>query len=142
MQVINEINTDPKARDVFFDSLDPNAPLVMVNLLKFKEKAEYPDGRDTNLSGGEAYNIYGEAVTKMIVALGGTRVHGGLITSIMLGQVEELWDAVGIVEYPTPGAFRAMLESEEYQDIHVHREAGLAGQLNISSTSPGHVANQ
>ncbi len=142
MQVINEVNTDPKTRDAFFDSVDPNAPLVMVNLLKFKEKAEYPDGRDTNLSGGEAYNIYGEAVIKMIVALGGTRVHGGLITSIMLGQVEELWDAVGIVEYPTPAAFRAMLESDEYQDVHVHREAGLAGQLNISTASPGHVANR
>ncbi|MDP6027832.1 MAG: DUF1330 domain-containing protein [Pseudomonadales bacterium] len=142
MQVINEVSADPEARDAFFDSLDPNAPLVMVNLLKFKEKAEYSDGRETSLSGGEAYNIYGEAVAKMIVALGGTRVHGGLVTNIMLGQVEELWDAVGIVEYPTPSAFRAMLESDEYQDMHIHREAGLAGQLNISTTSPGHAANR
>jgi len=142
MQVINEIDTDPKARDAFFSSLDPNAPLVMINLLKFKEKAEYPDGRETNLSGAEAYNIYGEAVVKMIDALGGTRVHGGLVTNIMLGQVEELWDAVGIVEYPTPAAFQAMLDSAEYQEVHVHREAGLAGQLNISTTSPGHVSGR
>ena len=142
MHVINEVSSDPEVRDAFFDSLDPNAPLVMVNLLKFKGKAEYSDGRETSLSGAEAYNIYGEAVTKMITALGGTRVHGGLITSILVGQVEDLWDAVGIVEYPTPSAFRAMLESDEYRDVHIHREAGLAGQLNISTTSPGHVASK
>ena len=141
MQVINEVSTDPEVRDAFFDSLDPNAPLVMVNLLKFKEKAKYPDGRKTDLSGAEAYNIYGEAVARMITALGGARVHGGLITNIVLGRVEELWDAVGIVEYPTPSAFRTMLESDEYQDVYIHRLAGLAGQLNISTTSPGHAAN-
>ena len=138
MQVINEVSSSPEARDTFFSKLDPNAPVVMVNLLKFKEKAEYPDGRETDLSGAQAYGIYGEAVGKMIEALGGARVHGGMVTGLMLGQVEELWDVVGIVEYPNPAAFREMLESEAYQEAHVHREAGLAGQLNIATTSPGH----
>ena len=138
MQVINEVSSSPEARDEFFSKLNPDAPLVMVNLIKFKEKAEYPDGRETNLSGAEAYGIYGEAVGKMIEALGGARVHGGMVTDIMLGQVEELWDVVGIVEYPNPAAFRAMLDSDAYQEIHIHREAGLAGQLNIATTSPGH----
>ena len=138
MQVINEVSSSPEARDEFFSKLNPDAPLVMVNLIKFKEKAEYPDGRETNLSGAEAYGIYGEAVGKMIEALGGARVHGGMVTDIMLGQVEELWDVIGIVEYPNPAAFRAMLDSEAYQEIHIHREAGLAGQLNIATTSPGH----
>lgn len=139
MQVVNEVSSDPQARDAFFAGLDPEAPLVMVNLLKFKTQAEYADGRDTQLSGAEAYGIYGEAVGKMIEALGGTRVHGGRVLGLMLGQVDELWDAVGIVEYPNPAAFRAMLESDAYQAAHVHRVAGLAGQLNIATTSPGHA---
>ena len=142
MQVTNEVFTDPELRDAFFDNLDPNAPLVMVNLLKFKEKAEYPDGRESALSGGEAYNIYGEAVVKMIESRGGIMVHGGRVTGILTGKVEDLWDAVGIVEYPSPSAFRDMLDSEEYQQVHIHREAGLAGQLNISTSSPGHVIKQ
>ena len=33
-------------------------PIYMVNLLKFKDKAEYPDKRETDLSGKEAYAIY------------------------------------------------------------------------------------
>ena len=142
MQVINEVFTDPKPRDDFFDNLDPNAPLVMINLLKFKEKAEYPDGRQSTLSGGEAYNIYGEAVVKMIESRGGIMVHSGRVTGILTGKVEALWDAVGIVEYPSPSAFRDMLDSDEYQQAHIHREAGLAGQLNISTSSPGHVIKQ
>ena len=32
-------------------------PIYMVNLLKFKDKAEYPDKRETDLSGREAYAI-------------------------------------------------------------------------------------
>ena len=139
MIVENQISSDQGQRDLFFASLDPNAPLVMVNLLKFKDKADYPDGRDSDLSGAQAYGIYGEAVAQLIEEVGGKRIHGGMITNIMLGQVEELWDAVGIVEYPNPAAFRAMIESEVYQSMHIHREAGLAGQLNISTTSPGYA---
>ena len=136
MQVVNQVSTDQSERDNFFSNLDPDAPVVMVNLLKFKDKAEYPDGRESELSGAEAYGIYGQAVGKLILNLGGRLIHGGAITGLMLGEVEELWDQVGIVEYPNPAAFRAMIDSAEYQEIHIHREAGLKGQLNIATTSP------
>ena len=33
-------------------------PISMVNLLKYKDKAIYEDGRDTNLTGEEAYKLY------------------------------------------------------------------------------------
>ena len=33
-------------------------PIYMVNLLKFKEHAEYADGRETTLTGREAYRLY------------------------------------------------------------------------------------
>ena len=49
----------------------------------------------------------------------------------MLGEVEDLWDVIALVEYPSSEAFRQMLQSPEYQEVHVHREAGLAGQLNV-----------
>ena len=35
----------------------PHGPIYMVNLLKFKAKAEYTDGRETDLTGREAYQI-------------------------------------------------------------------------------------
>ena len=108
----------------------------MVNLLKFKDKAEYADGRQTELSGAEAYAIYGTAVTKIIQSIGGRSIYAGAVTGLMLGQVEEMWDMVALVEYPNSEAFQAMVSSPEYQEAHVHRDAGLAGQLNIR-TQPG-----
>ena len=133
MKVVNELDLDQTTSDQFFESLDPDSPVVMVNLLKFHEKAEYPDGRQSDLSGEEAYRIYGMKVAKIIHKMGGRVIYGGAISSIMLGQVEELWDSVGVVEYPNPAAFKAMIDSPEYQDIHIHREAGLKGQLNIAT---------
>jgi len=37
-------------------------PIVMLNLLKFKEKATYEDGRSSELTGLEAYQLYAEAL--------------------------------------------------------------------------------
>ena len=39
----------------------------MINLLKFKEHAEYEDGRDTQLTGYEAYQIYGKGVAQLLL---------------------------------------------------------------------------
>lgn len=119
----------------FFDAPE-DGPFVMVNLLKFKPRAEYPDGSDADISGASAYARYGALVTKMIERLGGRILYGGEITGLMLGEAEELWDSVGLVEYPSKAAFREMITSPEYAAISHHRAAGLAGQLNIR-TKPG-----
>ena len=56
------------------------------------------------------------------------------VERLMLGEVEELWDAVAIAMYPSRQAMIEMMQSDAYQAIHQHREAGLAGQLNIETT--------
>ena len=48
-----------------------DGPIYMLNLLKFKEKAEYSDGRDTDLTGAEAYAIYSEEVVEHLANVGG-----------------------------------------------------------------------
>ena len=48
-------------------------------------------------------------------------------------QVEDLWDAVAIAKYPNRKAMFDMTMDPEYQKIHVHRDAGLEGQLNIET---------
>ena len=35
----------------------PEGPINMLNLLKFRDKASYEDGRETQLTGAEAYAI-------------------------------------------------------------------------------------
>ena len=134
MEVINEvIPSDPKQIEAMMAE-GPSEPIFMINLLKFKEKAEYEDGRETSLSGRDAYMIYGKEVSKLLPKFGGKAIFGADVTHLMLGQVEELWDEVAIAAYPNRAALFKMSTSEEWQAISVHRTAGLKGQLNIEST--------
>ena len=112
---------------------DDGRPVCMVNLLKFKEKAIYEDGRETSLTGPEAYQIYGEGVAKMIDTIGGKIVFSSVVSGLVVGEVEELWDAVAIAEYPSRQSFADMIASVQWSELAIHRTAGLAGQLNISS---------
>ena len=111
-------------------------PIYMVNLLKYKEKAEYEDGRETSLSGEEAYAIYGQEVVRHLEKVGGKLVIGGRITGLRLGGVEELWDTIAIAMYPSRKAMLAMVSDPDYAKSAVHRSAGLAGQLNIEMVLP------
>lgn len=135
MDVKNEVMPTPGRAIAFFGSED-DGPFVMVNLLKFKPRAEYADGADSHLTGAEAYARYGEAVRKLVEGLGGRVRYSGRVTGLLLGEVEDLWDAVALAEYPSLEAFRAMAMSPEMQAIEHHRKAGMAGQLNIR-TKPG-----
>ena len=136
MEVKNALHPEAQQSKAFFG--DPeNGPFVMVNLLKFKPKAEYADGSDPYLTGAEAYARYGAAVAKLVFALGGRIRYSGRVTGLMLGEVGELWDSVALAEYPSLAAFRAMVTSPEYRAIEHHRSAGLAGQLNIRTKPQG-----
>lgn len=130
MQVINETAPRPEVVAEFFSDAD-HGPMVMVNLLKFKDVATYPDGRDPELSGRDAYNRYGAAVVACLQAVGGHVVYSGPVSGMLLGQVEEQWDAVALAWYPSPQAMLQMVALPDYQAIEIHRYAGLAGQLNI-----------
>ena len=112
-------------------------PIYMVNLLKFKEKAEYEDGRATEMTGQEAYALYATEVVAHLAKVGGKPVIGGQVTGLRLGQVEELWDTVAIAMYPNRAAMLTMIMDPEYQKSALHRSAGLAGQLNIEMVVPG-----
>jgi len=113
----------------------PDGKLYMLNLLKFKERAEYADGRDSNLTGAEAYARYAEGVGAIIRDLGGRGIWSGHTNVQVIGDGDVAWDMVAIVEYPSLQAFRDMTASEAYQAVHVHREAGLEHQLLINCLS-------
>ena len=135
MLVENAVMPASEQAQAFFGS-GHDGPMVMVNLLKFKEKAEYPDGSNPGMSGRDAYLVYGAAVQKCLEMVGGRAVFSGDVTGIILGQVEELWDMVALAFYPSPAAMLQMVALPEYQGIEIHRFAGLKGQLNIRTT-PG-----
>ena len=112
---------------------DTKTTIHMVNLLKFKDKAEYKDRRQTDITGKEAYQIYGKEVQEHLRKVGAKMIFSGEVSRLMLGEVEELWDMIAIAEYPSRKAMRSMIMDKEYQKSEEHRSAGLAGQLNIET---------
>ena len=112
-------------------ALGEDVPFLAVNLIKFKEKAEYADGRETDLTGREAYAIYADEVLEHLSKVGAEPILGGGVSRLILGEVEELWDVVAVVRYPNRKAMYQMATSDEYMESEKHRTAGLAGQLNI-----------
>ena len=132
MKVENKVIPSEEQMKGFVEG-DIDSPISMLNLLKFKDKAEYEDGRATDLTGREAYQIYALAVAKLVENTGGKVLFGAEVSRLMLGEVEELWDTVAIAQYPSRRKMLEMMMSPEYAEISVHRTAGLKGQLNIET---------
>ena len=132
MKVKNAVIPNEEQMAGFLEG-DTETPIKMVNLLKFKDKADYKDGRQTNLSGKEAYQIYADEVQGHLEKVGGQSIFFGEVQILMLGEVEELWDWVAIAEYPSRKAMLEMVMNSEYHKSAEHRSAGLAGQLNIET---------
>ena len=132
MKVENKVTPNEEQINGFLE--DPEVgPISMVNLLKYKEKANYDDGRNTNLSGEEAYGLYAAEVINLVEKYGGEFLFAGKVNRLMLGEVDEMWDSIAIAKYPNRKAMFEMTMDPEYQKIHVHRDAGLEGQLNIET---------
>jgi len=95
MKVENKLKPNAKQMAGFVMG-DTKSPIQMVNLLKFKAKAEYKDGRETELTGEEAYTIYSEEVKQHLENVGGKIIFSGIVSRLFLGEVEELWDWIAI----------------------------------------------
>jgi len=92
-----------------------DAPVVMINLLQF-----CADG------GRESYLRYTQEVVPHLQRVGGTVRYAGTSPSTVIGDGEKpWWDAIIVVEYPSPAAFLDMVSDEEYLKVHEHRAAGL-----------------
>ena len=132
MEVRNSLYPNEQQMNGFLEP-GPDGPICMVNLLKFKPLAEYEDGRETTLSGREAYDLYTQGVTELLQQVGGYLGFNGDVERLALGEVAELWDAVGLAVYPSRQAMLEMMQLDGMREISLHRSAGLAGQLNIET---------
>ena len=106
-------------------------PVVMVNLLRFKPKA---DGLDEGVSGEEAYRRYSEAMIRFVESHGGRIVWAGRVDSVVIGDDAAAFDMIGLVEYPSRQKFVEIALSDHVREIGEHRTAGLEMQWLIATT--------
>jgi uncharacterized protein (DUF1330 family) len=105
-------------------SAPDEGPVVMCNLLKFKERG-----------GSKEYGKYGDSVVQMVEARGGKVLWMGKVDQTLIGDVDvQDWDAIALVQYPSRAAFIEMASSKEYDAAHEHRESGLERTVLLACT--------
>ncbi len=124
--------TPDQLRDLVESTVD--SPVVMLNLLRFRDRATGGTGRD-GLSGREAYARYGANVRPFLEAVGGRVLWQGRADSVVIGGSDDAWDAVILVEYPSRRAFLEMVSSPRYQAVAADREAALEDSRLIATTA-------
>ncbi|MGC9271324.1 DUF1330 domain-containing protein [Acidiphilium sp.] len=115
---------DP-TRDQFaaFQSLSRDGAIHMLNLVRFRVRAAYPDGRE--ISGADAYRAYACESGPIFIRVGGRQVWLGRFEQTLIGPATERWDAVFIAEYPSVAAFVAMVRDPNYRAAVKHRQAAV-----------------
>ena len=116
---------DP-TKEIFaqFRDDDRPGPIQMLNLVRLRDKAAYPDGRD--VSGAEAYASYGRESGPIFARLGGRVVWQGRFELMLIGPQDEHWDHCFIAEYPQVASFVEMIRDPVYREAVKHRQAAVA----------------
>ena len=104
----------------------PDTPIVMLNLLRFREQAAYPAGSGHEpCTGAEAYVRYGAHANPAVKATGGEILFKGSAVAYPIALPDERWDEVLLVRYPSINAFFDMVMQPDYQAQSIHRTAAL-----------------
>jgi len=107
-----------------------DGPVVMINLLKFADRAEGAGDK----SGRESYEEYGAGVRAMLEKTGARVLWHGRVDSVVIGDEADRWDAAILVEYPSRKAFLEMTSSKSYGEVAKSRTAGLADSRLLATT--------
>lgn len=111
--------------------LEHRGPVVMVNLMRFRERSLDDDG-----SGWDAYLRYSALTVPMIKARGGTLLWTGDARAVALGAAEDnQWDYLALVSYPDVAAFVDMMTSADYETrCDPHRHNGCEAHVIICTS--------
>jgi uncharacterized protein (DUF1330 family) len=112
---------------------DLEGPVVMLNLLKYAERAT-GDAAASGMTGAESYAKYGEEVRTHLAAVGAKLLWRGRVDSVVIGNDADAWDEVLLVEYPSRRAFLQMTGQSEYEKTAEHRTNALTDSRLIAMT--------
>lgn len=111
-----------------FKSFPRDEPIHMLNLLRYRDRAAYPEGHEhenKEWTGRQAYEEYGKTSGPIFRRVGGSIVWRGSYQTVVTGPDTMTWHDGFIAEYPNAGAFFEMIKDPEYQQAVVNRTAAL-----------------
>jgi len=120
MKLTNQVKATKEAIADFVQNYPSDTPLAMLNILKFRDRAE--GGQE---SGEEAYNRYGLNVYPLMVKYGGNVLWAGKVNKTIIGDQEDQPDRILIVAWPSKEAFVSFSASEEYKLVGEDRQIAL-----------------
>ena len=104
--------------------------VVMLNLLRFREIADYSDNPELTptepISGKQAYQLYVEHTLPFLTKSGGEILFMGEGGSFLIGPTNEHWDAVLLIKQNSVNSFLAFESDKDYMKGIGHRTAALA----------------
>jgi len=129
---MESIDPRPGQLKEVFSKTPKGVSVVIVNLLKFRDIAIYPDGI-SDLSGREAYALYSDKALEHVRNVGGEPIWFGEAQGSIIAPPNEEWDAVLLVRYPSIEKFTEMVMSPPYQKIVIHRTSALKDSRLIAT---------
>jgi hypothetical protein len=112
-----------------FLALPRDEPIDMLNMIRFKDLAEYePDSEFANKgwTGAQAYAEYSRRSQVVLDRLGPEIVYSGTPAMTIIGPKDEYWDVVFVLRYASVPAFGEVMKDPEYQLHKFHRKAAVA----------------
>ena len=135
---MSDRHVDPeRAQFDAFKALPRDTAIHMLNLVRFRDRASYPDAHPLagqGLTGAEAYRHYGADSGPVFARVGGRVIWTGTMEAMVIGPAGEHWDAAFIAEYPNSGAFMEMVTDPVYRAAVVHRQAAVETSRLIRCT--------
>jgi len=133
---MGSVEPSPEQMASFVKSGEGASPIVMINLLRYRAKAAYPEGFDaTPCSGREAYQRYGEVAFERIASVNGRLLWFGSVQAVVIAPDAEQWDDAILIEYPSRKAFIEMVTQPEYLAAAPHRSAALEDSRLIATNT-------
>ena len=120
-----------------FRNLQRPGVIHMLNLVRLRANAAYPDGRQA--TGEEAYRAYARESGPVFRRLGGKQFWIGRFEHMLIGPASERWDRVFIAEYPSVDAFVQMIRDPVYREAVKHRQAAVEDSrlIRLQPLAPG-----
>ena len=119
----------PESGKDFYQNYHQKGKFVMLNLLRFKEIADYSNFKNLkpkkSISGIEAYELYLKNINPILENSGSKILYKGNSSKFVIGPKNEIWDLVLLVEHESVTKFMEFSNSKGFLKLSGHKTAAL-----------------